>query len=166
MRFGPQHGYLLQQHIEREASDFASIRTSNLYYHLERLKKNGYVNSTVERGGKRPDRQVFEITESGREYFLELLQKAATDTFRGEYLFDASLFFFEYSDKQRLRKELDRKVEKCRSTLEHIKNHQKEVLSHIPEAFAKVAGAVFNHHIYHYEAELKWLEETLSSLEG
>jgi DNA-binding PadR family transcriptional regulator len=163
LRYGPQHGYRLKQHIEEEASDFAVIRTSNLYYHLEGLKKNGYVDSTVEREGKRPDRQVFEITEAGETYFLELLKKASKAYFKGEYLFDAILFFFEYLDKDAITRAIDDHIERCKQVVAHIKNHQRDVLSHIPEAFSKPAQAIFNHHIYHYQTELKWLEETLMS---
>lgn len=163
LRYGPQHGYRLKQHIEEEASDFAFIRTSNLYYHLESLKKNGYVDATVEREGKRPDRQVFEITEAGKTYFLELLRKASKDYFKGEYLFDATLFFFEYLDKDTLIRAIDDHIERCKQVVAHIKSHQRDVLSNIPEAFLKPAQAIFNHHIYHYQTELKWLEETLMS---
>jgi DNA-binding PadR family transcriptional regulator len=166
MRYGPQHGYLLRRHIEEEASDFALIRTSNIYYHLERLKKDGYVDSEIEREGRRPDRQVFRITEKGQRHFLTLLQRATENSFRGEYLFDATLFFFEYIDNNILIRSLKEQIDICKNVLNHIEKHQKGILAHIPKEYVKPAHAVFNHHIYHYQAELKWLEETLASLEG
>ena len=165
MRYGPQHGYLLRQHIEKEASDFAVIRTSNLYYHLERLKKDGYVESRVEQEGRRPDRQVFEITEAGKQHFFTLLRKAARDRFRGEHLFDAVLFFLSYLDLEFVCAELTGQIEDCRRVLAHIQAHRQEVLAHVPEMYAKIVTAIFNHHLYHYEAEYKWLGETLAIIE-
>ena len=159
MRYGPQHGYLLRQHVEREASDFAVIRTSNIYYHLERLKDQGFVQATVEREGRRPDRQVFRITDSGREHFLKLLHKATGDVFKGEYLFDAVLFFFEYIDGEKLIEKIAAHIDQCRDTLVYIRTHQQETVENIPGEYVGPANAVFNHHRYHYEAELKWLEE-------
>lgn len=160
LRYGPQHGYLLKQHIDNEASDFAVIRTANLYYHLERLEQAGHVSVTVEKDGRRPDRQVFEITEAGKQHFFSLLEKAAETLFQGEYLFDAALYFAQYLAPEILNREFERSIEKIAQTVAHIRSHQAETMKSIPEHFGKLATAIFNHHRYHYEAELKWLEET------
>ena len=66
------HGYALKQILSERASDFARIKMSNIYYHFEKMEKQGLVQVSYEKEGKRPGRQVYSITPEGEKTFLKL----------------------------------------------------------------------------------------------
>lgn len=75
IRFGPQHGYRLKQMVEDEIADFAKIKMPNIYYHLNKLCEEGYLNSIQNREGNRPEKSVYQITDEGKAYFGKLAKK-------------------------------------------------------------------------------------------
>ena len=60
-------GYDLKRWMERPLGYFWSARHSQIYPELARLEKEGYVTHRVVEQQERPDKKVYEITESGRE---------------------------------------------------------------------------------------------------
>lgn len=65
------HPYEMQQLIrERHADQVVKVRAGSLYHTVERLHRAGLIDA-VETGreGRRPERTVYEITESGRDQF-------------------------------------------------------------------------------------------------
>lgn len=65
------HPYEMQQLIrERHTDQVVKVRAGSLYHTVERLRGAGLIEA-VETGreGRRPERTVYEITESGRDQF-------------------------------------------------------------------------------------------------
>ncbi|WP_243158095.1 hypothetical protein [Aminipila terrae] len=48
---------------------------------------------------------------------------------------------------------------KLEKKLDGVMNHRDEALKIIPDNGKAGTIAIFNHHIYHLQAELKWLKE-------
>lgn len=69
-----QHGYQINEFIERNLGTVSDMKKSTAYSVLKRLDKGGFVSSETEQEGNRPPRQVFSITERGAERFEELLR--------------------------------------------------------------------------------------------
>ena len=164
MRHGSLHGYKIKQLIAERASDFARIKLPTIYYHLEKLQTNGFVTSKVEKEGKRPDRFVYTITKSGKSHFKEILTQALHTRFETEFEMDAALFFFETLEPEDIHGALEDHKSYLTDGIKHIKMHRKEVLDIVPPAIKSMARAIFNHHLVHFEAELKWVNVTLSDL--
>ena len=162
MRYGALHGYKLKQFIAERAADFARIKLPTIYYHLEKLQTNGFVTSEIEKAGRRPERFVFKITDSGRDYFKELLTEAINERFDIEFLIDAGLFFFEVLKPEEIHKALNERKKYLADSVKTIKLHRQEVLGIVPLEIKPAARAIFNHHLVHYEAELKWVKVTLA----
>jgi DNA-binding PadR family transcriptional regulator len=79
------HPYEMQQLIrERHTDQVVKVRAGSLYHTVERLSRAGLIDA-VETGreGRRPERTVYEITESGRDQFhanlRELVQTPETE---------------------------------------------------------------------------------------
>lgn len=72
----PMHPYEMYQLLITRAEDrLVKVRPGSLYHAVERLTKQGYVESIgTDRGGNRPERTTYRITESGQ---LSLSQRVA-----------------------------------------------------------------------------------------
>ena len=64
----PRHGYEIAQVIEeRGMRDWTEVGFSSIYYVLQKLQKNGLIESRMERqAGRGPARKVYHITPAGR----------------------------------------------------------------------------------------------------
>jgi DNA-binding PadR family transcriptional regulator len=74
---GPLYGYQLHQIIRAHGELYADLKKANLYYLLDRLAKDGYLEVEVEAGtrGARGERLVYAITAEGRSHFHQLLRE-------------------------------------------------------------------------------------------
>jgi DNA-binding PadR family transcriptional regulator len=62
--------------IEERVSDFAKIKLPTIYYHLKKLKEQGFIIESIDRDGNRPEKTVYSITESGIKHFDEFIPGA------------------------------------------------------------------------------------------
>ncbi len=69
-----QHGYQLNDFIEKNLARVTNLKKATAYALLERLHESGLVAVKLEREGNRPPRKVYAITQSGETEFLELLR--------------------------------------------------------------------------------------------
>lgn len=69
-----QHGYQINEFIERNLGQVSDMKKSTAYTLLKRLNQSGFVDVTVEQEGNRPLKQVYSITRRGEEKFVELLK--------------------------------------------------------------------------------------------
>ncbi len=70
-----QHGYQINEFIEKNLSRVTEMKKANAYAILERLSKEGYINVRMEQEGNRPQRKVYTITAIGAAHFIELLRQ-------------------------------------------------------------------------------------------
>lgn len=165
MKFGPQHGYYLKQLIEEKVSAFARIKMPTIYYYLNKMLAEELVTASEEQAGKRPERLVYTISERGKKTFKKMLTQMLTSRLELEFPFDAVLFFSESLDKQELMAALTQQAIYLEETLARIRTHQPEVLAELAGRPKESARAILTHHMYHYEAELKWVKDILNDLQ-
>lgn len=162
-RYGPQHGYLLKQSLEH-VSDFASIKLPTVYYHLDKMAQKGFISASQEKDGKRPDKWVYTITESGRQALQGLLEQSLTAKYEGEFLLDAAFYFSDLLTPQDMLAALTQQQEALGHDLKELLAHKKELFTQHPEYANVYSQALFRHHEYHLRAEMDWLRETLDEL--
>jgi DNA-binding PadR family transcriptional regulator len=167
-RFGPQHGYSLKQRLEEQVADFARIELGNIYYHLKRMNRSGWVSETRSQEGRRPQRSVFTITNEGEAALDGMLRQALHSDFWAEFSIDAALFFADRlsSPGEILSNALKTREETMNAVLSALRTHRDEILERLPPQAALMASALFRHHELHYDAELRWTREVLKSLES
>lgn len=161
---GSQHGYRLKQIMEERISDFAKIKLPTIYYHLDKLKEKGYVTEVIDKDGNRPEKLVYSITLSGKKYFDKLFIKQLEESYSPEFSLDGVFYFREKIDNGELKNTLNNKKQEILLKLEVLKRHKLNTLNILPECAKFSATTIFDHHIYHFEAELKWLEKTIEGL--
>ena len=73
----PLYGYELHRIVRAHGELYADLKKANLYYLLERLASEGYLQMETEAGtrGARGERLIYEITEQGRAKFVTLLRE-------------------------------------------------------------------------------------------
>lgn len=165
IKHGPQHGYKLKQIIAEEVSEFANIKQPTIYYHLDRMEKNGFVTSKSEQEGNRPERSVYKITRRGRLEFSKHLEKVLKSDYSPEFLIDAVLYFFESLEKEKAIEVLQKKEKRLDATISELLLNSTEILLMLEGNQASITRSIFNHKLYHYQIELKWIRETIKSLE-
>lgn len=89
----PMHPYEIRQTIRhRRVDEIVRAKGGSLYHAVERLARAGLIEPVeTARQGRRPERTVYRITESGREEFTEWLDEALSEPRREGPGFAAAL---------------------------------------------------------------------------
>jgi DNA-binding PadR family transcriptional regulator len=137
-----------------------------LYYHLEQLERKGCVIKEAEQDGNRPERQVYTITEEGREQFVKMIDEALAQDFEVEFLLDAVFYFGETIPVEKLISRLRNKKAYLERELSDISFHKNKYLERFTGAGDTMARAIYRHRKKHYQAEIEWLAETIHELKN
>ncbi len=149
---GKTHGYRLNEYVTHAMGLYTDIKKSTVYYTLEKLEKDGYVEHETEREGKRPERRVYQITEMGKSYFLQLLRDNLGEFTRTYFNDDVGIAFMDQLSTQEVSGLLETKRGIIQSALEQLK----EVPDH-----GGNWRYVISHNIVHLEADLVWINSIL-----
>jgi DNA-binding PadR family transcriptional regulator len=92
LRTGPVHGYELKRRVQRPS--FTPLSNNSLYPMLRRFENEGVVTKTVEEQDGKPSRNVYEITDVGRERLTDLLRSLPEAQAANDEEFLVRLSFF------------------------------------------------------------------------
>jgi DNA-binding PadR family transcriptional regulator len=154
---GKTHGYRLNEYVTHAMGLYADIKKSTVYYTLEKLEKDGYVEHEAEREGKRPERRVYQITEKGKAYFLQLLRDNLGEFTRTYFNDDIGVAFMDQLSKSEVSELLGKKRGLIQSTLKQFE----EVPDH-----GNNWRYVISHNIAHLEADLIWIDSMLREIKN
>lgn len=169
----PMYGQQIREVIENHHHLFAEhIKKPTIYYQLERLAQDGYLEArqeTVEAPGTGlahedlalREREVYHITAQGRAYFLTLLRQALKSHTTQLGDLDACLFFLDQlapAETVALLKERYARVARERAEVAyHMQTTQMQDRAH---------RLVTDHQLALLDAELGWLARTLIEVQG
>lgn len=164
LREGPKHGYEIKRRFEAEAmAEWAGVSYGAVYSALGRLSEQGLVEKiSTEQVGKGPSREVYRITEAGREEFVALLREAlsalayATDPVDIAFRFLDALPAGEAHSLLEARKA---QIEHGLAMLEQEK--ARFVEGHLGAPYAEMGSLVFDHWLLRLRAELAWMQSVL-----
>ncbi|MFD1177593.1 PadR family transcriptional regulator [Paenibacillus puldeungensis] len=151
-----QHGYQINEFIERNLSTVTDMKKPTAYATLDKLSQQGYIEVQTEQEGNRPPRKVYSINEQGKQYFYKLLinnlSSAETVNYRG----DIGLMFINHLPGDQARSALRQKLDKDKKMLAELQ----QTPSH-----GNVTGVnlAIKHKITMLEAEIAFLEQTVES---
>jgi DNA-binding PadR family transcriptional regulator len=74
LRVQSQHGYQINEFIERSLGRVTDMKKPTAYALLDRLSQGGYIAVHTEQEGGRPPRKVYTITPAGERLYFELLR--------------------------------------------------------------------------------------------
>lgn len=163
LRERPLYGYEIKQIIEEHMSDWTSIAFGSIYFALDKLAEENFVEKVeVEQKGRRPSRSVFQITNSGREEFMRLLRENWKELEHQFFSIDIGLFFHTSLPLDEVKGYLQNRIDKLVEVLGYLDSHQNEEMQSIE--IPPQATAIFNHARVHLLAELNWSREVLDQL--
>ncbi|MBN1498965.1 MAG: PadR family transcriptional regulator [Spirochaetes bacterium] len=160
-RTGPLHGYELKDKIAKEVSDFVNVKLSNVYYHLDKLHDDGFLNSETDSQTGRLEKTVYSINEKGIQLFRDLLEKLLLFNEESFFKDDVILYFADEFADVKIIDYFQDKLRVDENRLYYCKNHMKDTLKYVPEDHRKTAEAVFLHSILHLKAEIKWTQQII-----
>jgi len=91
---GPKHGYEIKKNVQNRLGESFELNHNMLYPALRRFENMGAITKKVHKQVGKPNRNMYDITETGEEIFSEMLrefpEKIATNN--AEFLVRIALF--------------------------------------------------------------------------
>lgn len=152
-----QHGYKINEFIERNLGRVSEMKKSTAYAILKRLEQAGLVVSTPGQEGNRPTKRIYSITPQGEEQFDALLRKVLSSASEATPAGDIGVMFLDslpVSDAIECLQERLKKVDRLLSTFLETPRHGNGV----------GVDLAIRHHIRLLQADKEWLLETIETL--
>lgn len=161
-RYGEMHGHQLRLQAEQERVQlWTDVSVGALYGAIKRLAAEGLLTEVrVEREGNFPERQIYAITDAGRETLRELHQATLSAVSRHPDPFDLA---FARLDRERL-DDVPRTIQERLDALEHLlvetidNNNRARPWLSMGEEF------VITHGEHRLRSEIDWLHSLQSKL--
>jgi DNA-binding PadR family transcriptional regulator len=98
----PMHPYEMKSKMKERGHDLViRLKGGSIYDTVERLEEGGFITSQApSREGRRPERTVYAITDSGREEITDWLRELLAQPVNEYPQFAAALAFFAALDKE------------------------------------------------------------------
>lgn len=154
-----QHGYQINEFIDRNLGQVSNMRKSTAYSILKRLEKGGLVESSNAQEGNRPVKQVYTITKQGEERFVTLLRKSLTKTDDTVPTGNIGIMFLDHLSLDEVIDCLSQRLEKVEETL----TAYSKMGSHGPE-FGLGIDLALQRQAKLVAADRDWLLETIAFL--
>lgn len=152
-----QHGYSINEFIERNLGRVSGMKRATAYALLERLEKEGLVRMDIEAVGNYPPRKVYSITPAGRASFFHLMEKLMVSVDEHSSAADIALMFVDWLDSNQAVELLRARVRRLRETVARLRampNHKD----------APGVDIALERKVALLQAEQEWLEGVISRL--
>jgi len=158
---GPNHGYNLRKIIEEELSTLINVDNTSIYYTLNKLEKQGLVTHDTISDTKRPQKNLYTLSEKGKKEFKELLLTNMSNNKRPLLNIDISLYFIDMIDRNEAIEQLTSRTKELRKLIFLIKTQEKNAQKENPTGKETV---ILSHNRRLAETELQFLKDVLNSL--
>lgn len=162
---GPKHGYEIRQELESwNAEQWANIAYGSIYFSLKKMSEEGLIKILENKEDVKPGRILYEITQAGKNQFMDLLRKQWWEIKPIIDPFQVALTFMNCMPKEELILALDHKADNLRAVIKSmtrlipLRMADAEWPRHITENFHLAVA--------HLEAELKWVESALEKVKN
>lgn len=157
---GRMSGYDIKKTTEQTVGLYYTISYGSLYPALKRLTKDGLI--AEEETGNSKNKKIYQLTDAGREQFLEWLREPLQPT-RREFL--VKIFFYDYLDEstrisnlQVYRGEQQAVLAKIKA-VESIVSRELSAAPNKDDYYYRVS--VMHYGLQYYETELRWLDQLI-----
>lgn len=151
----PQSAYELQKNVEyRHVDRWVKVSTPSIYKKVVQLEEKKYIQGEIVRVGKMPEKTIYQITESGEKYFLNLMEKASGQMIKVLLDFNAvimSLDLVAEGERRKLTEQIQEEITEWKDTLAM----KQEERGHVP----MTGQTILRQQYYIAEALEKWIKE-------
>jgi len=152
---GRMHGYQMNEILSHFAGFLGEVKSGTAYNALRRMERNGFIEASIEREGKRPERKVYELTESGRDLFMRLLRENLKQFHFAPSADQAGFLFIDKLPKREAIALLEAKRAQATELMEEVRQHP---------AHGESLSLAFGHALSQLNASIHWLEKAISTL--
>lgn len=158
---GPKTGYELHRIVSAHGRLYADLKKGNLYYLLDRLATDGYLDVEAETGarGPRGERLIYSLTDRGRARFHELLRQVLRTYEPATSDIGSAVVFLPHlapSDVVALLHERRQSIAERRAEVE---------MRISPDVKDTLVGLSFEHLLALMDADLSWTDKVLERLD-
>lgn len=152
-----QHGYKINEFIERNLGRVSDMKKSTAYAILKRLDQSGLVSSTAGQEGNRPTKKIYSITEAGEEKFDSLLREVLSHSSETTPLGDIGVMFIDHLPPSEVVACLRERLGKVERML--------AVYSNTPRHGSGIGvDLAISHHMRILTADRDWLLEAINAV--
>ena len=117
LNLGPMTGYDLKKQLDRSTQNFWYAGLNQIYPTLKKMEDEGWITSAVEPQEARPNRVVYDMSETGRQELLDWLAEPLAELSRGRHPGLLKLFFAGYLEPDEALTQLRAQIELHREQL-------------------------------------------------
>lgn len=154
-----QHGYQINEFIEKNLSNMTDMKKATAYNMLEKLSALGHIDVHIEQEGNRPPRKVYSVNEEGTQYFLELLRRNLESMGKKNDPIDIGLMFLDYLPLEEAIVCLEARLSKLYKRIAY----QEKVPSHGSGSGVDLS---IERNLVMLQAECEWLTSVISRLQN
>jgi DNA-binding PadR family transcriptional regulator len=160
LRNGPRTGYDLHRIICSHGELYADLKKANVYYLLDRLAGEGYLDVQTEASarGPRGERLIYSLNERGRTHFHELLEQVLRSYEPVPSSIGAAIVFLPHLPEGagiRLLEERRERVSRRRAEV---------ATQNSGEVCGTLVGLAMDHLLALIDADLAWTDRALQRL--
>ena len=150
------HGYDLARHFgdDQPLGDVLKLEPGMLYHHLKKLARTGWVTVDIEPQGTRPPRQVYTLTEDGKNELLRWLREPVRHTREIRLEFLVKLYFARLLDPDLAAELIRGQLDKSREMEAGLESR----LGGSPASSNDFARQVLDLRLLQTRAAITWLE--------
>jgi len=160
---GDNHGYSLRKMIEKDLSNLISVDNTSIYYTLNKMEKEGLVTYEIVSDTKRPQKNLYSLTDKGRKEFRELLLANMNNNKRPLLNIDISLYFIDMLQKDEAVDRLDSRSRELRKLIFFLKSQERQATNKEPKGKESI---IISHNIKLAETELQFLKDVAETLKN
>ena len=152
----PMHPYELASTMrDRHMDEFIRLNFGSLYHTVDVLERNGWVVSAErEKEGRRPERTIYQLTESGRELLRRVISDILAQPRREYPHFAAGLMFMHHLRAAHAAEQLQARATALAATAAKLSRILSELQGH---GLKRLALIELEHKIAMLEAEREWV---------
>lgn len=171
LNYRPMTGYDLKQYMDGSTSHFWTAKLSQIYTTLKALEKKGWIHSVIQAQTERPDRRVYTITAEGKSSLQKWLAEPLTEVPAHKNTLLLKLFFAARTDRDSTLALLHLQKNLHERQAEVYRTKSREVIRGILEQSPMLEkDSIFWEATRRFgelyeDMYVKWLEETIQSLE-
>lgn len=154
----PMHPYELASTMrDRHHDEFIRLNFGSLYHTVDMLERNGWIEpGEREKEGRRPERTIYRLTESGRELLVRVVSNILAQPRREYPQFAAGLMFMHHLDAAHAASQLEQRAGALSAVSEKLQRIMGELRA---EGVTRLALIELEHKIALLEAERAWVQQ-------
>ena len=151
----PMHPYELAGMMRnRHHDEFIRLNFGSLYHTVDALERDGRIVPVErEKEGRRPERTIYRLTDSGRTLLLQVIGEIVAQPRREYPYFAAGLMFMHHLTSTEAADRLEHRATALGSVIEKLTRIKEELLA---SGHTRLAIIELEHKIAMLDAERKW----------